>query len=183
MNKRVLLVAAVCAFLCCASLYANPTGAPLLSFPIEPCRVLDTRTSLGPLLPLTVIDVYVRGSALPASQGAARTDCGVPPEAEAVVIDVVAINPDGVGSLKINGTGWVYGPMGVYSRINYRPGENDANEIQVSLCNTFFYPAPQVPCPSSPATPGRYEDLQISNPATGSSLHVVADVVGYLARE
>lgn len=158
---------------------ANPTGAPLVTFPVEPCRVLDTRVSLGPLLGGNAMDVFVRGSALDPNHGANQIDCGIPFGAEAVLVNVVAVNATGVGALKINGTGFVHGPQGNYSRINYRPAQNDANELVVSLCNVFFYPAPQTPC-------GLFEgvanDFQILNTSSISSLDIVADVVGYMAR-
>lgn len=159
---------------------AHPTGAALVTCPVEPCRFLDTRTSLGPLAGGTAMDVYIRGSALDASDGAQRTDCGVPPWAESVMVNIQSLNPTSVGHLKINGTGRVAGVMGTYSRTNYRPLENDANEILVSLCNEFLYPAGPSPC----GDPGpKFLDFQILNggPA-GSSLHIAAEVVAYYQR-
>jgi hypothetical protein len=159
---------------------AYPTGAPLFSFPVEPCRVLDTRVNLGALPGGTAMDVHVRGSNLLASEGAARTDCGIPPEAEAVVLNVTVIQSTTGGYLKINSYGTVSGVNGPYSRLTFRPLENDSTEIQVGLCNTYLYPAPHQPCGFNGST---YDDIQILNMApSGSSLHIVADVVGYLAR-
>lgn len=175
--KNVVL-ACVLAFFSSVVL-ANPTGAPLLTFPVEPCRVLDTRVSLGPLEASHTMDVFVRGDSLDPSHGANQTDCGIPFEAEAVVVNIVAVSATGVGALKVNGTGFVHGPQGNYSRINYRLGENDANELIVSLCNVFLYPTPQAPCGLSN---GVSNDFQILNTSPTSSLHIVADVVGYLAR-
>lgn len=161
-------------------LYAAPTGSPLIVQPVEPCRVLDTRATLGALSANTAMSVYVRGSNLPSNQGG-QSDCAIPPAAEAVVINVVAIAPTTVGHLKINGTG---GSSGTYSRVNYTPAENIANEMTVGLCNVFLFPHEHEPCPGPVILgPGVYADLQIINMApAGSSTHIVADVVGYLAR-
>lgn len=163
--------------------FAQPTGAPLFHFPLHPCRVLDTRTSIGPLVGGNAMDVYVRGNQLLSSHGAQRADCGVPPEAEAVIINVTAIQPNSVGNLKLHATGWVHGPMGNYSRLNYAPAENAANEMTVSLCNTYIYPTTHEACGTGDPS-GRYTDFQIWNSsAPTTTLHIVADVVGYLARE
>lgn len=162
------------------ALHATPTGAPLLTFPVEPCRVLDTRVSLGALPGETAMDVHVRGSALAASEGAARSDCHIPPSAEAVIINVTVIQPTANAYLKINGYGTVAGVNGPYSRLTYRALENVANEMTVSLCNIYLYPAPHEPCGFNGST---YNDLQILNMGpVGSSTHIVIDVVGYLAR-
>lgn len=158
---------------------ANPTGAGLLVYPVEPCRILDTRVSIGPVDVNTAIDVFVRGSQLQASDGAQRSDCGVPPEAEAVVVNVTVVGPQGNGYLKINGTGRAYGPQGRYSRLTYRLGENDANEMTISLCNVYILPSEQEACPYDGM--GRYSDFQVLN-AIGSPVWVVVDVVAYLAR-
>lgn len=159
---------------------AHPTGAGLLTYPVIPCRVLDTRVSLGPLAGGTVMDVNVRGSALLASEGAGRADCGVLPAAEAVMVNVAVLSPTAGGHLKINSTGAVAGPAGPYSRLNYRAGENDSAEIMVDLCNIFLAPHPHEPCGFDGE---RYLDFEVMNvgPA-GSSVHLVVDVVGYLAR-
>jgi hypothetical protein len=160
--------------------YAHPTGAPLLSFPVIPCRILDTRVSLGPLAGGTGMSVHVRGSALLASEGAGRIDCDIPPEAEAVKVNVAVVSPTGNGYLKINAFGDVAGSHGPYSRLNYRTLETDSNEIQIDLCNIFLFPAPHEPCGFDGE---RYNDFQIlNNGPIGSGTHIVADVVGYLAR-
>lgn len=180
MRKQPVAVTLFVLCFAASSLTANPTGAALTLCPVEPCRFLDTRAAIGPLSSNTAMDVYVRGSALDASDGAQRTDCGVPPWAEAVMINVQAITPTANGHLKINGTGRVAGVMGTYSRANYRVGENDANEIFVSLCNKFLYPAGPAPC----GDPGpKFTDFQILNGGPiGSSVHLVSEVVAFFQR-
>jgi len=158
-------------------LSANPSGVPLVVCPVEPCRILDTRVSSTPIPSMHAIDAYVRGSALLPTEGAQRTDCGVPSWAEAVMVNVHTISPAADGYLKVNGAGRVAGVMGAYSRMNYTVGQTGANEILVSLCN-FLYPAPATPCGSGP----RYQDFQIQNIGP-APLHVAADVVAYYQRE
>lgn len=164
---------------------AGHTGTPLLTFSVHPCRILDTRVDIGPLQGSHAMDVHVRGSSLleqeeGVSSGAQRADCHVPPEAEAVMVNVTVINPQSGGHLKINGYGAVNDPMGSYSRLNYRIGENDSNEIFVNLCNVFNFPGPHVPCGFDGE---RYQDFQILNGAPStSSTHIVIEVVGYFTR-
>lgn len=152
-----------------------------MTFPVEPCRIVDTRVALGPLASGSGMSVFVRGSLLDPLNGAAQTNCGVPAEAEAVIVNVVAVGPTSNGVLKVNGSGFVYGPTGQYSRLNYQIGQNTANEMVVSLCNVYLYPHAHAPCAFDGA--GRYSDFQIVNAGSvGSSVHIVADVVGYLAQ-
>lgn len=177
--KNVLYALVVTAVLLPVPATANPTGAPLFTYPVEPCRFMDTRVGPGPLLPdLYAMDGWVRGSKLQASNGATTTDCGVPPEAESVRMNITVLAPSGSsGHLRINGTGWLH--QSTFSRINYSSGQTIANEIEVSLCNTYFFPTPQTPCPYDGM--GRYLDFQMRNYGTGP-VHIVGDVVGYLAR-
>jgi len=179
---RIRVLTFVIGTLISSSLTAVPTGAPLFTYPLEPCRVLDTRVSLGPLAGLTAMDVHVRGSNLLASEGAAVLDCGVPPSAEAVIVNVTVIQPTSVGYLKVSGYGTVAGVhgSGSYSRLTYRSGENDANEMLVTLCNVYLYPTPHQACGFNGTV---YNDFQVMNMGpSGSSLHLVIDVVGYLSR-
>lgn len=161
--------------------YANPTGSGLVLQPLHPCRVFDSRVELGPLPNGTATDVSVRGDALPDDQGGSG-DCGVPAEAEAVVVDVHVVNPTTSGYLKISGTGGVTSPAGAYTRLVYNAMELATGEMTVSLCNTYLFPAEHAPCPGQEE--GTYADFQIVNAATtGSSAHVVVDVVGYFVRQ
>ncbi len=178
--KKGLL--AFIAALCLASAaQANPTGAPLLTFPVHPCRIMDTRVALGPLASSNAYDAFVRGNALPPSWGGTHADCGVPESAEAVVVNVTVLSATGPGNLRINGTGWLSSPKGIYSRVNFTQGQIIANEMQVSLCNVFLYPHPHEACPYDGQ--GSYLDFQISPamPIPGS-VHVIIDVLAYLAR-
>lgn len=158
---------------------ANPTGSPLVSFPVEPCRVFDSRVAIGPLQPGFGFTVFVRGDNIPADRGG-QISCGVPPSAQAVLVNVAVVNAGAAGSLRLNGTGNVHGPMGLYSRINFAPGWTVANEMQVSLCNVTLHPAAHQPCPNA-SGPDRYSDMQ-GIPDSAAPIHLIVDVVGYLAR-
>lgn len=175
MKRLALLVLGLCL---AAPVLANPTGAGLLTYPVEPCRILDTRISLGPITPTSGLLVFVRGSNLPAADGAANADCGVPLAAEAVVVNVVAVVPSAAGTLRLNGWGFIHGPMGAYSRLNYSAGKTEANEMTVSLCNAAPFPFAHVPCTFD--NQGHYGDFSLTT--QNGSLDVVIDVVGYLAR-
>lgn len=159
--------------------HAAPTGQPLASYPVQPCRVLDTRAGLGPVPHGVTLDVFVRGSALPTSDGALQTDCGVPNTAEAVVVNVVVVNPTAAGYLKANAHGEINSPNGAYNRLTFAAGDVISNEMQVGLCNAvFFDDAP----PACPYGMGLYRDFQVQPVMSpGASAHVVVDVVGYLA--
>lgn len=161
-----------------ASAFANPTGAPLQVFPVHPCRIFDTRVSLGPLPDGYAVDVFVRGDNLPASYGALQSDCGVPREAEAVIVNVTAINPSAAGYLKISGTGWVTSPAGAYARLTFNAGDLVSNEMTISLCNIYLYPADHAACFYD--SNGHYADFQIVS--AGASVHIAAEVVAYLKR-
>jgi hypothetical protein len=161
---------------------ATPTGSPLVYHPIDPCRALDTRAAIGPLAANTAMDVYVRGSVLPPNQGG-QSDCGIPPDAESVIVDVHVIGPTATGYLRINSTGSVNGPNGPYSRIVYNGLQFESGSSVVSLCGVFLAPHPYQPCAGPVGSPGLYSDFQILNSApAGTSTHVAVDVTGYFVR-
>lgn len=176
---KVLVLIVMSILISVVNLFANPTGAPLSYYAVEPCRFFDTRAS-SPIPNNTAIDVFVRGSNLQPSTGALRTDCHIPITAQAVVVAFTVIAPTSSGYLKINGTGSVAGPEGPYARFIYRFGENDSNEMTISLCNTTVHPFPHQACPFDGIN--RYLDFQVLNlGVTGSTIHVAGDVIGYYA--
>jgi hypothetical protein len=181
----------VCLLLSAFVVRAHPTGAPLAFFALEPCRVLDTRVSLdpekeplGPIGGQTASDlIFVRGSNLLPEHGAQRADCGVPASAEAVAVNFTVIGPLSGGHLRINGPGQEGaggGVNGPYSRLTYRLGQNDNEEMTVGLCNANAPGFPHVPCAWD--ADGHFADIQVFNAGpVGSSVHLVADIVGYYA--
>lgn len=75
--------------------------------PVTPCSVFDSRASQSPAAPfdgpyddgeLRTFDVV---GSFDAAQGGGQTDCGVPAEAQAVLLNLVAVNPAAVGSLAV----------------------------------------------------------------------------------
>ena len=128
----------------------------LVYTPLAPCRLLDTRTGTGRLVPGKGYVTDVRGK------------CGVPEEARAAMLNVVAVAPLGAGHLTL----WPYDdfdPPPVASTINYRdPAANLANGVVVTLCE-----------------PGEQDDsvcnadLRIA--VAVSAVHLVVDVAGYFA--
>lgn len=157
--------------------------SPQAYFPVDPCRAVDTRISSGgngPVPAGTAIDIYVRGGSLPPQGGS--SNCNVPSSATGVVVNIAVLNPTTPGHLRANRTGALLSGS-PYSRINYSPTENVANEMLIELCNVNNYPADHEPCPGPAALPGTYADFQILNTSTpGTSVDIVVDVIGYTAR-
>ena len=128
--------------------------ADLVYTPVTPCRIIDTRSSGGPITPGVNRSFIVAGI------------CGVPfGPATAAVINFVAVGPAGAGDLRITPFGTA---IPLASIINYAavPGLNIANGPAVTICD--------------PATTACTSDITIQ--ADVSSTDLVADVQGYFAR-
>jgi hypothetical protein len=138
----------------------------LVFTPVPRCRVIDTRLAGGRLAAGVPRHFDVAG-ALTGQGGAA--DCLVPfGPATVVVLNLVAVQPDGPGTL----TAWPFGAAmptaNVISFAGRRAlggGVHDANEVSVPLCD--------------PALASCTFDLTLQ--ANGSDTHVVADVAGYFS--
>lgn len=137
--------------------------------PLTPCRIIDTRQAGGKLLPGVDRDFQVSGATEFGPQGGKIGGCGVPssslePIAAAVMINFVAVQPNGPGNLR----SWAYGePVPLASIINYDqlPGFfNVANGLIVPIAGTESVPA----------------DLSVRADTNGT--HLVADVTGYFTR-
>ena len=144
-------------------------GERLVYTSVAPCRIVDTRVAGGSLAPAAPRDFRVTGLDL-SSQGGSATGCGVPfGRADAAIINFVAVNPVGVGNLRA----WAYRtpvpPAPTASVLNYTTGFNIANGIAVPICDPLE--AGQT-CPN---------DLRVRADTSGT--HLVADVVGYFAKE
>jgi hypothetical protein len=129
------------------------TQADLVYTPVTPCRIIDTRSSGGPITPGVNRSFIVAGI------------CGVPfGPATAAVINFVAVGPAGAGDLRITPFGTA---IPLASIINYAvvPGLNLANGPAVTICN--------------PATTTCTSDITIQ--ADVSATDLVADVQGYFA--
>jgi hypothetical protein len=127
------------------------TQADLVYTPVTPCRIIDTRSSGGPITPGVNRSFIVAGI------------CGVPfGPATAAVINFVAVGPAGAGDLRITPFGTA---IPLASIINYTSGLNLANGPAVTICN--------------PAATTCTFDITIQ--ADVSATDLVADVQGYFA--
>jgi VCBS repeat protein len=138
-----------------------PPPTPSKTHTVDPCRVLDTRFASppGPLAPFSLRSISVTGNLV--NQGAAA-NCGVPPGAKGVYINVVAVTAQGSGHLTV--FPFLSAPP-LASTINFAPGDTVANGVVVPICVSALGA-----CAS---------DLTIQmGPAAA---HVIVDVTGYLA--
>ena len=120
--------------------------------PVNPCAAFDSRTTVpgdvnvptgnfaGPRIAgtsgsnLTGVTTYQVTGAIPAAQGG-ETDCGVPADAEAVLVNLVAIRPNTVGNYRAYASG--SSPTG--GVLLFRPlvpDMNNSNAVVVPLSAT-----------------------------------------------
>jgi hypothetical protein len=144
-------------------------SADLLFVPVPPCRIIDTRLAGGGILtPGTTYSFRVTGVDAFQAQGGQDGGCGIPagaatPEAAAVVINFVAVGPQGPGDMRA----WPYGqPKPTSSIINYANvgGLNIANGLVVPISGVSTQPF----------------DINVSPDVSGA--YLVADVTGYFTR-
>ena len=135
---------------------------------VEPTRVLDTRSNIGVTGKLVAgkpktfqvtgtINTWIEAN----QQSSSRVV--VPAGATAVLLNVTAVSPTGAGYLSIrpgNATG-----VPATAGLNFVPGDVVANAITVAV-------------PATGANAGQI-GLYYGTPATGATMHVVVDVVGY----
>ncbi|WP_315095701.1 carboxypeptidase regulatory-like domain-containing protein [uncultured Cellulomonas sp.] len=123
---------------------------------VTPTRVLDTRPGSNHLGPMagalsarTVYQVRLPGSG------------GVPAGASAVVLNVTAIGPTGLGNLRVYPNAAGSGAPPTASTLNYVPGRDVPNLVVVAIPDDGLV--------------NLYSDM-----APGGLVHVAADVVGYV---
>jgi hypothetical protein len=148
----------------------TPDPAPLGYFSISPCRVVDTRLIGAP--PGTPMQgdeersFRLRDTNL-SYQGGSAVGCGIPAEARAAMLNIVAVAPTGPGHLRV----WAHpDPRPVASVLNYGAVaglQALANGIAVPICDTDTDPE------------GCLADIRVFNRL--SVTHLVVDVVGYFA--
>jgi hypothetical protein len=171
-------------YLCTAGIgYDGPTGlgtpngasafGPRLSagvraktFTVQPCRVLDTRTSspAGPIPANGTRSILLTGDLTnggTVNQGGAAA-CGVPDTATGVFVNVVAVMATGPGFLTVYPFSTT---LPLASTLNFATGQTIANGVLVPICT------PPAAC---------LFDLNLTmRPTAGAD--VVIDVTGYLA--
>ena len=142
-------------------------------YTVSPCRVVDTRFA-DPLLsgfsgdrlaPGETVSFYVTGNLIEGQGGAGN--CGVPPEASGVFVNVTAVRPLGTGTAGFL-TLYPYGEsLPTASTINYKADTTAiANGVLLALC--------------VPGLATCDYDLSVYN-FTNLAVHLVIDVTGYLA--
>lgn len=128
---------------------------------VAPCRLVDTRNTLGGALAANS-DRDFFGIGKLTEQGATLDDCGLPPTATALVLNVTAASPRGSGNLRVWAAG---GPMPTVSLVNYRQGVSIANATTVQICRDPAY--------------GLCPEFDFTVHAANSATDVVVDVMGY----
>ena len=112
-------------------------------YTVRPCR-FDTRTlANGPSFTANTTRAF------------SLLDCGVPPTAAAVVLNVTVTQPSGPGNVALYATG---GPQPGTSNINYRAGQTRANNAIVPLAGA---------------------SLTVVARQTSGSVQVILDIAGY----
>lgn len=156
---------------------ARPVHSQALTFhPLAPCRIVDTRlwasgTPQQRALPLAAGETRSFDAIATdlRPQGGAATGCGVPPQdvsdlrhrAEAIVVNLIAVNAAGAGDLRVFAGGVGIAPLA--SVINYTAGQTIAVGTVIPLRTDLVG-----------------DDFQIRADVSGT--HVVVDVVGYYSR-
>jgi len=125
---------------------------------ITPCRIIDTRVAGGKLLANSVRSFHAsRPGGDFTDQGGSATDCGIPANPAAVVMNVVTVHPDGPGYITLFPYG-VTQPLS--ATVNNVVGTDVGNETIVKL------------------TVGDVADFSAYSFA---GTNMVADAVGYFA--
>ncbi|MTD15926.1 hypothetical protein GIS00_18485 [Nakamurella sp. YIM 132087] len=134
---------------------ATPPNLENLYVPVEPCRVVDTRSG-SPFGSGTTRAYYVAGTFGFAPQGGKSGGCGIPTGAKAVTATITAVDPSSVGFIRAWATGGTepsatllsYGTfsMGTGATVPIRPGaaqhltvKNYAGPTDVVIDVTGYY--------------------------------------------
>lgn len=94
---------------------------------LTPCRLVDTRNTASRIDAGSIFDIRTSGAEYSA-QGGAASDCGVPADAKAVVMNVTVAQPDAPGYLSVFPRG---AAMPLASSLNYTIGAIVGNEVIV----------------------------------------------------
>jgi hypothetical protein len=146
----------------------DPTS-DLLYVPIPPCRVIDTRLAGGKMSAGEVRNFAIAGTANFDTQGGHSGGCGIPmgattPVAAAVMLNFVAVQPEGSGDLRA----WQFGQsVPLAAVLNY-----DNLGPFFAIANGIVVPISGVSTTAS--------DLSVK--AEFNRTHLVVDVTGYFTR-
>lgn len=125
--------------------------------PVASCRLVDTRLGGGKLVAGGARSFDARGSGSLAAQGGSVTGCGVPTNAAAISMSVVAVKPAAGGYLR----GWAQGTS--------EPATSFMNVTKNATSNALTI--------QDLADPHEILDFRIRNGA--GAMHLVVDVTGY----
>jgi hypothetical protein len=152
-------------------LASTTTSRNLVYTPVDPCRVLDTRSSAGGILaPGTAQAFLVAGTADLSAQGGSATGCGVPLGATAVAVNFGATQSAGPGNVRAY----------AWSAMPTVPGAATLNFGNLAAVGLVTVPNGAIVPLCDPAVETCTSDLYLQSFA--NSTHVVADVTGYFTR-
>ena len=134
------------------------TSDDLVYTPVVPCRIVDTRNAGGAIGASSSRDfkVWVSSGGFTA-QGGSATNCNIPANPTAVVLNITAVTPAGAG----NFIAYPTGSPTFTSVLNYQSGEN-------ALANGAIVPACVPDCTN-----------QLTIATNGAGADAVIDIAGY----
>jgi hypothetical protein len=122
--------------------------------PTQPCRIVDTRLAVGALSPNIARNFVSSGSSF-AVQGGSATNCEIPADPSALVLNVTVLGATGgPGFIRV----YPYGIGSDAISVNYMAGQRISNEVIVKM------------------TRGQPFDFSA---ISGFGTHIVVDVAGY----
>jgi hypothetical protein len=143
------------------------SSSDMVFTPVTPCRLLDTRLAGGAIAANSQRNFLVAAANL-SGQGGSATGCGVPTDATAAVVNFTVVSPTGPGNLRAYATAnpQPAAPLAATMTFGAVAGLDAlSNGTVVPLCDRAT-----TTCPGT-------GDMRIQ--LSGSSAHVVADVLGY----
>jgi hypothetical protein len=104
---------------------SQPQPERVLFIPLDtPCRALDTRVTGAPVPADVPTTIQISGTT-PGPGG----DCGVPDTAVGAALNFTITGAQGAGHLRV----WPSGPLPLASVVNFVPGEDVANSVDIGL--------------------------------------------------
>ena len=126
--------------------------------PVTPCRIIDTRNAVGPLQSNEIRTEDGFNATSFAAQGGAASNCGIPNGVAALTLNLVAVQPSGLGHLTL----WpANAPEPNASTINF-------DSTTITIANGAIVPVDS----------GSNNRFNVKSVA---QVHLVVDVVGYFA--
>jgi hypothetical protein len=114
-------------------------------YTLAPCRVADTRLADGPALQAGTSRTFAMAGR-----------CGIPPEADALAVNVIVTEPTALGHITVYPLGV---PLPLASTINFKAGQTRANNAIIPL--------------------GTNDSIAVFCGQSSGTTHFVIDVVGY----